>query len=96
VPTESTFNTTTVFRSNMQGSGCVSNAHVLSYKTFGGQHLNDSQWELFDLYPDIVKISREEDLFVVNFADETTIKWVPFDRNSLHLTNFSATNSYAQ
>jgi hypothetical protein len=42
VPTESTFNTTIVFRSNMQGSGCVSNAHVLSYKTFGGQHLNDS------------------------------------------------------
>jgi hypothetical protein len=42
VPTESTFNTTIVFRSNMQGSGCVSNAHVLSYKTFGDQHLNDS------------------------------------------------------
>lgn len=75
---------------------CTENfGYSLTYKLFGGQGLNmqDQRMdELFWLCPDIMKISEEEDMYIVNYNDERYILLVLLDRRSLCLIHASFTN----
>lgn len=57
---------------------CTENSgYSLSYKVFGGQRLNLQDQHMRDLFricPDIMKISEEENMYIVNSNDERYIR----------------------
>jgi hypothetical protein len=77
---------------------CTEDGHSsLDYKTLGDPELDLLSPRLFDLFrdcPDIIKISEEENIYIVNSNDEDYIMWVLLACHSICLIYASFTNSH--